>query len=157
MHYLNGTNCLPCSSYCETCNSTACIQCQNPFVLVNGSCQSCVVTNALSCTSIVSASSCKSNYYVNDNYCSSCLLNCATCTSSSTCTACNTNYYLNTSILTCSPCSSHCTSCNQYSPTTCITCDNGYYVNSSNYCSAYTCSLTNCVYCSSNNVCGQCS
>ncbi len=111
----------------------------------------------MTCTSTVSASSCDSGYYVNQNYCSSCLLNCKTCTSSSTCTQCIDYFYLNTTVLTCNPCPSNCMSCDQYSPTVCTSCKDGYTLSSGSCVSVDCSSVSNCVYCSSSNVCRRCS
>jgi hypothetical protein len=128
----------------------------NPYVLTNNTCTLCVISNALSCSSTVAASSCENGYYLSDSYCKNCLLNCITCSSASDCSACKSGYYLNVSVLTCNPCPAGCSSCNQYTPTYCTSCENGYQLDSSNSCTAVTCSISNCQYCSSNSSCAQC-
>lgn len=82
--------CLPCGSYCLACSSPSnCTLCMNPYVLqTDGSCQPCVISNAIQCTSTISASQCNTGYYVSDNYCYNCLLNCKECSSRSDCKSC---------------------------------------------------------------------
>jgi hypothetical protein len=128
----------------------------NPYVLVNSSCSLCTISNAVSCSSTVSALSCKSSFYLSNSYCNKCLLNCATCSSAYDCSACASGFYLNTSIVTCNTCPLGCKTCNQYTPTTCTSCNNGYLLSNFN-CSIINCTFTNCQYCSSASVCQQCS
>lgn len=103
----------------------------------------------------MAASSCQSGYYLNSGYCDSCLLNCVSCSSAYDCSACTSGYYLNVSIITCNPCPVGCSACNQYTPSICTTCQNGYQL-SSQSCLSVSCSVANCLYCSSQGICGQC-
>ena len=132
-----------------------CTTCSNPYVLVNNLCSLCTVLNAQTCSSTSIATSCKGGYYLSSGSCNSCLLNCASCSSASDCSSCTTGYYLNSSILTCNPCPSGCASCNQFTPTTCTSCSNGYQLVGSS-CTQVTCSIANCMHCSSALVCKQC-
>lgn len=124
-------------------------------MLTNSSCSLCTIINALSCSSTVAASSCKSGYYLSGGYCNSCLLNCIGCTSAYDCTSCASGYYLNTSILTCNPCSQGCSSCNQYTPSVCTSCNDGYQLINQN-CVATVCTIANCLYCSQDGICKRC-
>lgn len=127
----------------------------NPYVLSNQTCALCVIQNALSCSSTVAASSCQSGYYLNDNYCYSCLLNCISCSSAYDCSGCSSGYYLNTSIITCNPCPQGCASCNQFTPSLCTSCLKGYLF-SSNSCTNISCSIANCLFCADSSTCFQC-
>lgn len=127
----------------------------NPYVLVNSSCSLCVISNAFSCSSTVSANVCLSGYYLSNSYCQSCLLNCASCVSAYDCSSCNSGYYLNTSIITCNTCPVGCSICNQYNPSQCTVCNNGYQLSNS-ICSMVTCNIPFCLFCTSVSVCKQC-
>ena len=82
------------------------------------------------------------------------MLNCVSCSSAFDCSACTSNYYLNQTIITCNPCPPGCSACDQYT-TACTACQNGYALNGQQ-CSAVSCSISNCLYCSSGGVCQQC-
>ena len=151
------SGCGECPANCLSCSSTAaCTVCNNPYVLdSNSSCALCTVSNALSCSGTSTASACQGGYYLSDGSCKSCLLNCASCTSAFDCSSCGTGYYLNSSILTCNPCPTGCASCNQFTPTQCTACSDNYQLSGTS-CSAITCTLPNCLVCSTATTCQRC-
>jgi hypothetical protein len=146
--YTLATICIGCPDFCLSCNSTVCLACMNPYVLVNGSCSLCVISQAASCSSTVAATSCHSGYYLSESYCKTCLLNCLACSSAYDCSSCSQGYYLNSSIVTCMPCPGNCAVCDQYSPTLCSRCNNNYLLQSDRTCLKLLCQLDNCDYCS---------
>jgi hypothetical protein len=149
--------CLQCSSFCLQCTSpTLCLQCLDPYVLLNGTCQPCQIVHATKCVNTVSASHCAVGFYPSDNFCYNCLLNCAQCNSNADCQNCVPGFYLNASVLTCNFCPSNCLTCNQFNSSLCLSCANGYLLSSSNTCDQVNCSVSNCLYCTSVNICGQC-
>lgn len=129
----------------------------DPYVLqTNGSCLACQISNALSCSSTVVASTCKTGFYAAENYCYNCLLNCASCSSNTDCRACMPGYFLNSSVLTCNFCPTNCLTCDQFNSTRCLTCASGFALSSGDSCSAIACTFANCVFCSSATQCGRC-
>jgi hypothetical protein len=84
------------------------------------------------------------------------LLNCADCSSNTDCKSCVSGYYLNSSILTCNFCPTNCLSCDQYNSTRCTSCVDGYTLSAGFTCDNITCTIDNCLYCSSVSVCLQC-
>lgn len=149
--------CLPCPSFCLQCiSSSLCTKCLDPYILSNNTCEPCQITNSLKCININSASQCITGYYPSDNFCYNCLLNCAQCNSNSDCQSCVPGFYLNASVLTCNFCPTNCLTCNQYNSSVCLSCANGYKLSAANTCDQVTCSISNCLYCSSATVCWQC-
>lgn len=114
-----------------------------------------MISNAVSCSSIVAATSCQPGYYLSSGYCNSCLLNCLACSSPYDCSNCAAGYYLNASILTCNPCPTGCKTCNQYTPSVCTACNNGYQLLNQN-CQQVACAIDQCIYCSTPGVCQNC-
>lgn len=131
----------------------------DPYVLnsTDNQCYECEIAYATVCSSVVAATGCESGRYASDNYCYSCLLNCASCSSNSDCQSCQSGYFLNSSVLTCNLCPSNCLTCDQYNSNRCLSCSSGYSLNATYNCQAVSCSVANCQYCSSTNVCGMCS
>lgn len=65
-YYLSSGSCFPCLSDCETCtNSTACVSCATPYILSANlsTCSLCLVSYALTCSSLTNVTSCVSTYF----------------------------------------------------------------------------------------------
>lgn len=149
----NGT-CINCPSNCYTCSSESiCTSCAQPYLLVDYSCQLCSVPNAASCSSLSTVLTCATGYYSSSSFCGSCPLYCSTCMNATYCTACNSGYFLQYQNSVCTACNT-CATCSG-TASNCTSCSNGYYLSSSS-CITTTCSISNCFYCSTNNICSKC-
>jgi hypothetical protein len=57
-YYLSGTNCVPCSVNCLSCDSDMCKICDSKFYLIEGKCLSCSSSEMVTDTGCVSIQSC---------------------------------------------------------------------------------------------------
>lgn len=161
---------------CQVCSYTGvCGLCDNNYILqINTTtsisyCQAvaCNITNCLTCWQDNICTTCAPSYYVAPD--GSCLagsapdkcirfIGCLSCNQSQ-CNLCKIGFYLDNGI-----CFRIFTAQIQYCSSyfnwlTCQVCSSGYMVTMGYTCQIipnFNCTLSNCVYCTSNNVCGSC-
>ncbi|KCV67773.1 serine/threonine protein kinase [Fonticula alba] len=156
-YFLNGSNCLACSSACKTCagSATACTSCPAGQYLQGSAC----------------VTACASTHFQSGSSCLPCDANCKTCSGSAgNCTgcpsgeylqggacvaACSAGFYANGS--NCLPCNASCATCSG-SAGNCTACPSGQYLQGgacvASCASTHFQSGTSCLPCSSN--CATC-
>ncbi len=125
------------SSYCMTCNSSACTKCISNYFYNGSSCQKCTQLACKECISENYCTKCGEDWILNtatgtcSNRCIDVLTACNICTNASTCTSCTGDYFLNTSN-TCTPCTiANCVQCSDGQASTnpvCEICFGGFYL-----------------------------
>lgn len=157
-YYLNTNgSCSTCLENCRVCSGSVCTQCEDPYVLVDGTCQLCTILNAAACSSLTTVTKCSSSYYSAGTYCGSCILHCKVCANSTICQQCDEGYLLQYQNSVCGKCV-NCKAC-VGTPDNCTACWNGNSIvqNGSSFaCSPNACNIPNCLYCSADSVCGNC-
>lgn len=127
-YYLSTTsnNCMPCTSFCQVCNSSTCLQCQISYFLTsNGTCQACNLPNCLTCLNSTTCTACSTGTFLSTvATCEQCITGCAQCQSTTGCTQCSPSFYLNSGI--CYQCDPQCVNCAD-AENLCIGCQYGFY------------------------------
>lgn len=156
-YYLDSSNaCTKCAiANCQNCSSaTKCDQCISEYTPNSDGtvCSICPFKTCKNCNSDYECNTCRPEFYFNNvsNSCISCKSNCLNCVNNTICSECSTGHFLSNK--DCVACAKNCAQCNQ---TSCISCYSGYGMNENGEC--ISCNVTNCLKCSSNNICSQCS
>lgn len=100
---------------------------------------------------------CSDGYYSQETSCGPCVLHCKTCMNSTTCQQCQDGYLLQYQYSVCSSCK-NCRSC-YGALDNCTSCWDGYRLlqnGTSSACVSTVCSISNCLYCTQDSVCGNC-
>ena len=143
---------------CTTCaDNDVCGICFTLFSLTaSGTCLSCNVSNCANCSAADVCSACQLDFQLTGEVCILCAIpNCLACDSTAACVNCSEGFSAVQG--QCAPsCPTSCNStlCNNITGT-CLGCQTGFTLNHVlNQC--FTCGVTNCIECSSDNVCSIC-
>ncbi|CAD8044601.1 unnamed protein product [Paramecium primaurelia] len=147
-YYLDSSNtiCIQCSEQidkCQQCDITGCLNCENGYFIVNGSCNQCM-NNCISCQILSICDICKDGYF--GSQCDQCHGNCKNCSGSliNECIECRDNAIQNNyqisldsksifqcecdqqfyfdSNFNCQPCDTKCNNCDGGSNFDCLDC-----------------------------------
>ncbi|ELP89742.1 serine-threonine protein kinase, putative [Entamoeba invadens IP1] len=95
-YYLDSQECKTCTSNCDYCTETRCIQCAAEYTLIDSrTCKKCDVESTNAGLNYTACGRCDTSHYfdVTSKQCNACVENCLHCTTSDNCLQCKQGFY----------------------------------------------------------------